>query len=118
MREDQEHPGPDVSRERDAPNRAGPPRAEHRGGQGQRAAQRRQPRPRGHEPGYSGVEDPADWEAHRAATLASLAPVGHLEMVLADRVAVAAWRLSRITRYEVACMVAKQSHRPTTRRTD
>jgi hypothetical protein len=63
-------------------------------------------------PVIPGMEDPADWAAHRAATLASLAPVGHLETVLADRVAVAAWRLSRITRYEVAATVAKQGEGP------
>ena len=58
------------------------------------------------------MENPEDWEAHRAAMVASLAPRGYLETVLAERVALAAWRLSRITRYEVACVVAKGSEGP------
>jgi hypothetical protein len=44
--------------------------------------------------------------------LASLAPRGYLETVLAERMALAAWRLSRITRYEVACLVAKGREAP------
>src|SRR5262249_41433024 len=57
-------------------------------------------------PVIPGIENPEDWEAHRAAMLANLAPMGYLETVLAERVADAAWRLRRITRYEVACVVA------------
>src|SRR5262249_51882622 len=63
-------------------------------------------------PVIPGMENPEDWEAHRAAMLASLAPTGYLETLLAGRVALAAWRLRRITRYEVACVVAKGSNGP------
>jgi hypothetical protein len=58
-------------------------------------------------PVIPGMENPEDWEAHRAAMLASLRPVGHLEMALAEHAALAQWRLNRVTRYEVACVVAK-----------
>lgn len=51
-------------------------------------------------PVLPGVERADAWEAHRSATIASLAPVGYLETVLADRVASLLWRLGRVTRYE------------------
>ena len=60
-------------------------------------------------PVIPGVERLEDWDAHRAAMLASLAPVGYLETVLAERAALAAWRLNRIAVYEVACVVAQRS---------
>jgi hypothetical protein len=63
-------------------------------------------------PVIPGMDNPEDWEAHRAAMLASLAPVGYLEMGLAERVALVDWRCKRITRYEVACVVAKGSLEP------
>ncbi len=47
-------------------------------------------------------EHPAEWEYHRAATVAALAPVGHLEHCLADRAAALLWRLGRVVRYEAA----------------
>jgi hypothetical protein len=46
------------------------------------------------------VERAEEWVAHRSATIASLAPVGYVENVLADRVASLLWRLGRVTRYE------------------
>jgi hypothetical protein len=46
------------------------------------------------------VEKAQDWEEHRDGVLESLAPVGHLELVLAERVALLSWRLHRVTRYE------------------
>jgi hypothetical protein len=52
-------------------------------------------------PVIPGIERVEDWEAHRAAMLASLGPVGHLEDVLAERAALAEWRLKRIAAYEV-----------------
>lgn len=55
-------------------------------------------------PVVAGVENIEAWEAHRAATIASLAAEGHLEMVLADRVASLLWRLGRVTRYETEGM--------------
>lgn len=47
-----------------------------------------------------GLEKAADWEAHRGGVLAALAPVGPLETLLAERVALGAWRLLRVARYE------------------
>ena len=41
------------------------------------------------------VENPEDWEAHREGTLESLSPVGHLETVLAERIAMLLWRLGQ-----------------------
>jgi len=47
-----------------------------------------------------GLEKAKDWEAHHRGVLAALAPVGHLETLLAERVALGAWRLLRVARYE------------------
>lgn len=47
-------------------------------------------------------ENEADWQAHRQGTLDSLAPVGLLEVTLAERVALLLWRLARLARYEAA----------------
>ncbi len=46
------------------------------------------------------LESEDEWQAHRAALLASLAPEGHLEDTLAERVALVFWRLQRLARYE------------------
>jgi hypothetical protein len=54
------------------------------------------------------IENQADWEAHREGTLKSLAPVGHLETVLAQRVAMLMWRLERANRYERELIALKQ----------
>jgi hypothetical protein len=51
-------------------------------------------------PVVPGLEKPEDWQEHRAGVLESLAPIGHLEGVLTDRVALLSWRLHRVTRYE------------------
>jgi hypothetical protein len=51
-------------------------------------------------------EDPAEWEAHQAGILQSLAPVGALEENLAQRVALSLWRLRRAAAYETAVTVA------------
>ena len=45
-------------------------------------------------------EDAAEFANLEAALLAELAPVGALQLVLARRVAVAAWRLARADRIE------------------
>ena len=47
------------------------------------------------------MEDEAEWRRHLDGIRASLAPEGHLEHVLAERVANLLWRLHRVTRYEV-----------------
>jgi hypothetical protein len=46
------------------------------------------------------MERAEDWEEHREGVLESLSPEGHLEMVLAEWVALLLWRLNRVTRYE------------------
>jgi hypothetical protein len=51
-------------------------------------------------PVVPGVEKTEEWELHRDGMLDSLQPEGHLEMVLAERVALLSWRLHRVTRYE------------------
>jgi hypothetical protein len=51
-------------------------------------------------PVVPGVERKEDWEEHREGVLENVSPVGHLEFVLAERVALLLWRLNRVTRYE------------------
>lgn len=51
-------------------------------------------------------EDPAAWEAHRAGVVASLIPVGLLEVNLAERAALLLWRLQRLARYEAETVAA------------
>jgi hypothetical protein len=40
------------------------------------------------------------WQAHLDGTLASLQPFGHLETVLAERIALILWRMDRVARFE------------------
>ena len=49
-------------------------------------------------PVVAGMEEPEDWESHLGGILQNLAPVGHLEVTLAERVALLSWRLHRSTR--------------------
>jgi hypothetical protein len=51
-------------------------------------------------PVIPGLEKAEDWDDHRDGVLESLSPEGHLELVLAERVALLSWRLHRVTRYE------------------
>lgn len=51
-------------------------------------------------------ECPEEWEAHRAGVVASLTPVGWLEVNLAERAALLLWRLQRLARYEAETVVA------------
>jgi hypothetical protein len=51
-------------------------------------------------PVVPGVEKKEDWEDHRDGVLESLSPEGHLELILAERVALLSWRLHRVIRYE------------------
>ncbi|OWK34180.1 hypothetical protein [Fimbriiglobus ruber] len=51
-------------------------------------------------------ESAAAWDQHRAGVMTSLAPVGELEVALADRVAACLWRLRRVVAYETAVTVA------------
>jgi vacuolar-type H+-ATPase subunit H len=59
-------------------------------------------------PVVPGVEKKVDWEAHRDGVLESLKPEGHLEEVLAERVALLIWRLHRAIRYETETIALSQ----------
>jgi hypothetical protein len=45
-------------------------------------------------------EDPDAWEAHRAAVVTDIKPVGALELALAEQIAVKLWRLGRVVLFE------------------
>jgi hypothetical protein len=55
-----------------------------------------------------GVEKPEDWEEYRDGMLEDLAPLGSLELALAERVALLCWRLHRVTRYETETIARSQ----------
>ena len=59
-------------------------------------------------PVVPGIETHEDWERHLVGTLQSLGPEGHLETVLAERVALLSWRLHRATRYETESIALYQ----------
>jgi vacuolar-type H+-ATPase subunit H len=59
-------------------------------------------------PVVPGVEQKADWEEYRDGILESLSPEGHLELVLAERVALLSWRLNRVTRFETSTIALFQ----------
>jgi hypothetical protein len=59
-------------------------------------------------PVVPGVEKAEDWEEHRDGVLESLSPEGHLELVLAERVALLSWRLNRVTRFETVTIALSQ----------
>ena len=59
-------------------------------------------------PVVPGIETHEDWERHLAGTLDSLDPEGHLETVLAERVALLSWRLHRAARYETESIALSQ----------
>ena len=59
-------------------------------------------------PVVPGVEKTEDWEEHRDGVLDSLQPEGHLEEMLAERVALLSWRLHRVTRYETQSIALYQ----------
>jgi hypothetical protein len=59
-------------------------------------------------PVVPGSEKAEDWEAHGTGMLESLKPEGHLETVLAERVALLSWRLHRVTRYETESIALYQ----------
>jgi hypothetical protein len=54
------------------------------------------------------LEKAEDWKAHGEGVLESLQPEGHLETVLAERVALLSWRLHRVTRYETGAITTAQ----------
>jgi hypothetical protein len=55
-----------------------------------------------------GLEKREDWESHRDGIMENLSPVGHLEVTLAERVALLSWRLHRVTRYETEAIATSQ----------
>jgi hypothetical protein len=59
-------------------------------------------------PVVPGVERKEDWEEHRDGVLESLSPEGHLETMLAERVALLSWRLHRVIRYETEAIALYQ----------
>lgn len=60
------------------------------------------------EPVVPHLEKHEDWQEHRDGVLESLSPEGHLEVMLAERVALLSWRLHRVTRYETATITLLQ----------
>lgn len=54
------------------------------------------------------LEHPAAWEEHRARILDALQPDGGLELALAERIALALWRLTRLARAEQATVALDQ----------
>jgi hypothetical protein len=54
------------------------------------------------------LEKAEDWEEHLDGVLESLQPEGHLETVLAERVALLTWRLHRVVRYETESIALYQ----------
>src|SRR5215207_5160036 len=59
-------------------------------------------------PVVPGIEKREDWDEHRDGVLDSLQPEGHLELVLAERVALLSWRLHRVIRFETESIALYQ----------
>jgi hypothetical protein len=59
-------------------------------------------------PVVPGLEKQEDWQEHRDGILDNLAPVGRLEVTLAERVALLTWRLHRVTRYQTGAIAISQ----------
>jgi len=59
-------------------------------------------------PVVPGLEKQEDWESHLEGIVENLSPVGHLEVTLAERVALLSWRLHRVTRYETGAIAISQ----------
>src|SRR5918994_2152511 len=59
-------------------------------------------------PVVPGLEKEEDWQGHKDGILENLAPVGQLEINLAERVALLSWRLHRVTRYETGAIAISQ----------
>lgn len=57
-------------------------------------------------PVLRGVESPEAWEDHLTDVVQSLAPIGYIENLLAERIALIAWRLQRVVHYEVEVTAA------------
>jgi hypothetical protein len=59
-------------------------------------------------PVVPGLENTEDWESHLEGIMENLSPVGHLEITLAERVALLSWRLHRVTRFETGAIAISQ----------
>src|SRR5918995_728303 len=59
-------------------------------------------------PVVPGSEKQEDWESHLEGIMENLSPVGHLEVTIAERVALFSWRLHRVTRYETETIAITQ----------
>src|SRR5918994_4564092 len=59
-------------------------------------------------PVVPGLEKEEDWQGHKDGILENLAPVGQLEINLAERVALLSWRLHRVIRYETGAIAISQ----------
>jgi hypothetical protein len=59
-------------------------------------------------PVVPGLENSEDWESHLEGIMDNLSPVGHLEVTLAERVALLSWRLHRVTRFETEAIATSQ----------
>jgi hypothetical protein len=59
-------------------------------------------------PVVHGLEKREDWQEHRDGILDNLSPVGHLEVTLAERIALLSWRLHRVIRYETGAIAISQ----------
>ncbi len=57
-------------------------------------------------PVIPGVESAEDWQEHREAVAAALAPQGAIESLLAERIAGLSWRIQRVARYECSAIAA------------
>jgi hypothetical protein len=55
-----------------------------------------------------GLEKQEDWESHRDGIMENLSPIGHLEITLAERIALLCWRLHRVTRFETGSIAVSQ----------
>ncbi len=59
-------------------------------------------------PVFPGLENTEDWKSHLEGIMENLSPVGHLEVTLAERVALLSWRLHRVTRFETGAIAISQ----------
>src|SRR5215213_5123572 len=59
-------------------------------------------------PVVPGVEKSEDWEQYRDGMLEDLAPLGSLELALAERVTLLSWRLHCVTRFETGAIATSQ----------
>lgn len=53
-------------------------------------------------PVLEGLESSAEWESFRSSLVACVSPLGQMEEIFAERIALNAWRLRRIIRFETA----------------